>query len=268
MQFNSFGQITPGANYGYSYMPPQFTPGASYTYYPAQVTPGASYGYYPQAAQPYYYPPQVPPGMTWTTSPPATYPYDPRFAGGRRWVSGGATCPPPGWAATTTTWGPPAAAAAATVAVAPSPYKIADGSTAITIHYEFTNIGGQHGAVDGTPADSTRLAVELNGQATGPARVRIDVFAEVANSAGPVPITSFYSVRGLHGVYTVGAADMSRLAREYILWMSRGANYDANHPVPAATLTLYVRGDDPDQVSPTIPLYRVATLTPQPWNVP
>ncbi len=254
------------------------TPGQAVTgwppasYDPNRVPMGSPLDYL-TPAQRYYYPVQVPPvrpdsppmvvPLSWacpTGVPETYYTVDRWRAYGGRWVDcRAAAYQTGGWGAAWPTGVAPAA---------PQPYRLAPGAEAIGIYYELERADGHLEVTGGAPADTQALAVELNGQAAGPATVLIEVFADFPG-VGAVEIASFHSVPGSRGTYAVDAAGMERLARQFVRFVNNSdPNISASHPIPVVTLTLRVTGDDPNPASPAITLSQVATLTPHLRNVP
>jgi hypothetical protein len=191
--------------------------------------------------------------------PATTYTVDRWRAYGGRWVD----CT----AAAHQTHGWVAARRTTAVASAHQAYAIPSAATAIRINYHIDSDDGHREAAGGVPAAGV-LTVALNGQATGPAAVRIEVFANFP-AAGPVWITTLRSIPGNHGTYTVGLAGMRKLARDFIAFMGRSdPTISVTNPIRPVTLTLRVTGDDPNPASPSVVLEHVVTLTPHLRNEP
>lgn len=148
-------------------------------------------------------------------------------------------------------------------AAAPKPFKLADGTAPIRIHYGTEITAGRIAPTEGRLADRKELTIELNGQAVGPDWVNVEVFAVVPQPTATLRIARFQHRPGVRGVYRVDVREMERLARNFIDLMSNVDNFSAARPIPQMRATVRITGDNPRGNSNPIDLPGVLTLEPQ-----
>ena len=149
------------------------------------------------------------------------------------------------------------------------PYRVASGTAPIAIKYQMDNEDHYIRVFGGALVEPRVVEIELNGQAFGPRRIKVEVFADVPGQTYSQPITTLDFVPGRDGKYKLDERAMTAIAQNFIDLMNRlDRTYSASHMVPSMTATLRISSDDPAVNAATVTLSRALTLSPAFVNVP
>lgn len=124
------------------------------------------------------------------------------------------------------------------------PFKVADGTGPIRIHYGTAATAGRITVTNGRLGERKELTIELVRQVTGPDWVRVEVFADVPRLRVGQPLGTFYKP-GRGGVYKLDVNDMERVAANFVSLMNNLDYFSAARPIPAMTASLRITGDNP-----------------------